>query len=137
MFRGDHDVPAGSCSSPQTIRPDRDPIRDKVFPQLLRRGRRRKRFGLRTSGSESDMLEVLRPCLRRRGASRSTLTPLQKLWGGREAEALIERNGLAAGVHGHPLCSELSGATGCGRDERRSDALPALLQPDEDALDVR
>ena len=26
MFRGDRDVPAGSCSSPQTIRPDRDPL---------------------------------------------------------------------------------------------------------------
>ena len=27
MFRGDRDVPAGSCSSPQTIRPDKDPLR--------------------------------------------------------------------------------------------------------------
>ena len=26
MSRGDRDVPAGSCSSPQTIRPDRDPL---------------------------------------------------------------------------------------------------------------
>ena len=26
MFRGDRDVPAGSCSSPQTIRPYRDPL---------------------------------------------------------------------------------------------------------------
>jgi integrase len=26
VFRGDRDVPAGSCASPQTIRPDRDPL---------------------------------------------------------------------------------------------------------------
>ena len=64
MFRGDRDVPAGSCSSPQTIRPDRDPLTAFRAPLSHQCGRPTvvpTRCSLATTHGSATWPDALRP----------------------------------------------------------------------------